>query len=357
MENFLDNILEVKATLLSGAYIQIPDNVKSQMGNDTLSFLDGYTDNHHSNPWVFFKLNGKSRVRMTLKSSNAPFELCISKRDSALFSIKRSSSDEIIISDIVIEKELVHCPEQLFLGLYEHCSAGCLFCPLSFSSNPVSYSIQDMLEDLSKFNMNEIKAIGITTGIPLGKTHASVATELANAIRVLLEKTGNTIPIGVSTKQPTAKILQELKAAGASEIRLNLEVSREPLANKLMPKKNIYDTLRSIEMATEIFGRGKVSSNIIIGVGEEDDDVIFGIEEVAKLGAIATLYPYDPFPEAENLMKHRSDVNFSIPSSDRLLHLAIEHKKILKNHHLHPSTLKTMCPACSASHIMPFIDF
>lgn len=93
---------------------------------------------------------------------------------------------------------------------------------------------------------------------------------------------------------PNADELSLLKKYGIDEIRLNLETPNEKLAKNIMPNKPFRDIFCSIENAVNTFGAGKVSSNIIVGLGESDEDIVSGVENLASIGSIATLYPYYP---------------------------------------------------------------
>lgn len=115
-----------------------------------------------------------------------------------------------------------------------------------------------------------------------------------------------------------------------------------------MPNKNLDQILHSIEQAVNIYGKEKVSSNMIIGLSESDDDILDGVNKLAEIGALSTLYPYDPI---EGLNEQ-----FKRPKADRIYNLAIEHKKILQKHNLNPLGAKTMCCACAGSHLYPGKD-
>jgi len=350
--------LDVKAELISSAFVKFDDDLlQNEHYKVTSTCGKGYTDNHHSNKWVFIKFDIGTHVRMTLDNDEARYTIQVSDMGNPYCRIVRSGNNEMLIDGVVLETELVHCPNHLFLGLYEYCSADCYFCPLSIKKNPVYYTIDDMFADISAHENDGFRSIGITTGIPPHKTSQEVGIELVDIVRRIRNRVGPDIPIGISTKQPSRETLQMLKDSGASEARLNLEIYDHDLARKLMPNKNPDEILKSISDACEVFGRGKVSSNLILGVGESNSSIIEGIEKLASLGAIATLYPYDPVPEREELLNSLTDVPVGIPTKMRLIDLALKHGEILNKYELRPQDLKTMCPACAASHIMPGIDF
>ena len=329
-----------KAILLAKGEVCFEDDYENKASGNIKS------ENLYQEKWVFVKLNETSRVRLACRKK-ADLVICLSNDEKLL--IRDKISGEIIADNIQIEETLVHAPEQLFLQLYGNCSVKCKFCPLAYVNEEEHFSLDSIYCDIESNRNKNVKSIGITTAIPMYLSPEDVGDELCFVIDKIRKKVNREIPIGVSTKIPSMTTLKKLKNAGSDEIRLNLEVWDDELGRKLMPRKNIREILESNEMAVEVFGRGRVSSNLILGIGETDDSVIEGINVLAKMGAIATLYPYDPI---EN-----GDTKFARPNAERLVKLAKIHKKILDDNHLDPCGLRTMCCACAASHLYPGRDF
>ncbi|HXY87716.1 MAG TPA: hypothetical protein VEG44_04695 [Candidatus Acidoferrales bacterium] len=71
----------------------------------------------------------------------------------------------------------------------------------------------------------------------------------------------------------------------------------------------IIDALKD---AVQVFGRNKVFSNIIIGLGESDKIVIDGMAELAKIGVIPILRAAVEHPL-------RAQVGIKRPDAERLL--------------------------------------
>jgi biotin synthase-related radical SAM superfamily protein len=105
----------------------------------------------------------------------------------------------------------------------------------------------------------------------------------------------------------------------------------------------------------KVFGKGKVSSNIIIGMGESDRNVIEGVERLAEMGVLATLRPLRLNDlnrrEMEAALGHLEPV-----SEERLVRLALEQKRILEENGLSTLTFDTMCSACTCCDLVPFRD-
>ena len=64
--------------------------------------------------------------------------------------------------------------------------------------------------------------------------------------------------------------IDRLKEAGADEIKLNLETFDPEIFKKVCGELDLDWIMEALEHAVEVFGRGKVTSNIIIGMGESD---------------------------------------------------------------------------------------
>lgn len=327
-----------KAFLLSEAFIQLHPDIDKQE-------LNSSTGNIGKDHWLFIRISKTSRVRMALRK-NA--NLILEKSGTNDYYIKNAQTHEIIIEHVTIERILAHAPEQLFFLLYKECSSKCRFCPITYKPNTFHYSWEKIRRRICESSMHRIRSVSFTTPCPMGKAPAELIDELVSVTEKARELLGEDIPLGASLKTPTKDQLLRLKEAGTSEIRLNLETYNIKLAKYLMPHKDINEILHSLELAVHIFGKEKVSSNIIIGLGETDNDILDGINRLAEMGILSTLYPYDPLGLPDEIFKR--------PSANRIYNLAIEHKKILENHHLDPLNAKTMCCACAASHLYPGKD-
>lgn len=333
-----NDIALIKAFMLSEAVIQLDNNIDK-------SELYSSTGNIGKNNWIFIRLSDTSRVRMTL---NKTANLTLVKSDTNDYFIQHSQTHKIIIKHVLVERILAHAPEQLFLLLYKDCSSHCIFCPLTYTSNNSHYTWPEIQHKILQNISNGIKSISFTTSCPPNKTQDELVYEISNVAFKTRELVGEDIPLGASLKTPSKKQLLHLKEAGISEVRLNLETYNTKLAQRLMPNKELNKILQSIEDAVNIYGKEKVSSNIIIGLGESDDDILDGVSKLSEMGALSTLYPYDPI-ECLNMQFRR-------PSFERIYKLALEQKRILQKYNLNPLEAKTMCCACGGSHLYPGKD-
>lgn len=334
----------LKARILAGRTVIfdkcIPDFIRGKNN----------TENHHKDGRIFIRLNEKSRVRLVIDDKEPAFSITYNQNEE--MSLIDNQTGEVIIKRLEIEDAVIHAPEQLFMGLYEYCKIGCKFCPLNSAQEAmIHYSLDSLYQDIDDSAGKQYSSIGITTSIPYNLSADDVADEMIFVVRKIREKVGTHIPIGVSTKTPSEKIMRLLKNAGVGEIRLNIEIPNRAISQELMPNKSIDEIYDSLVLACKIFGRGKVSSNIVLGLGESDSDVLDAVRHLAEIGVIATLYPFDPFEYGGKVTSR-----FCRPNAERIYRLAVAHKRILDEYKLDTDDLETMCPACAASHIFPGKD-
>jgi biotin synthase-related radical SAM superfamily protein len=149
--------------------------------------------------------------------------------------------------------------------------------------------------------------------------------------------------------------IDALKQAGADEIKLNIETFDRGIFEKVCGGQDLDWILQTIEHAVEVFGRGKVTSNIIVGLGENDESVIAGIETLARMGCVVTLRPLKTNDLNRNRLKEALG-EWDPLTEERLMRLVSKQKEILARHGLSTLTFQTMCHACTCCDIVPFKD-
>jgi len=287
---------------------------------------------------AFFFNSGGHRVRLAVKE-NSPLE---AKMEGEELVIRR---DGVEIARGNIEEELIHCPDQAFITMCEKCIYDCKFCPVPKLDGKVK-TMDEMLGMISKAHeTGRMKAISITSGVEISaEDEVDRAEEL---IRRLREKYN--VPIGVSV-YPTADSTRRLKDAGADELKYNVETMDRKLHAQLCPEQDLEYLLDSLREGVEVFGRNKVCSNFIIGLGETDESARKGIEELVSIGVIPILRAAARHPLREG------EVIVERPSAERLLRLNRFLKEKLDEHGLRADTFDTMCLPCTGCDINPHVD-
>jgi biotin synthase-related radical SAM superfamily protein len=166
---------------------------------------------------------------------------------------------------------------------------------------------------------------------------------------------GADIPIGVEPYVSNLDQIDRLKAAGADEIKLNVETFNPIIFQKVCGELDLDWIMQALEHAVSVFGRGRVTSNIIFGLGESDEEVLMGVERLAAMGIAVTLRPLRlndiNRPSLEGALGPLEPVR-----SDRIIHLARESKRIFLRYSLSPTTYQTMCHRCRCCDLVPFAD-
>lgn len=286
----------------------------------------------------FFIKSGGHRVRLSI-NKNSPLK------------VVRCCSDIAVIKDgkpIVtgrLEPALSHCPEQAYLTISGRCIYDCSFCPVPKLDGEVKGldRILQLVEEAKQ--TGQLRAISLTSGVEESpEKEVEKAVEIVKALRARYD-----VPIGVSV-YPTDTSSEDLKVAGATEIKYNVETMDPEIFARCCPGLSLDYVLESLEEAVKIFGKNRVSSNFILGLGESDECVLSGVTHLAEMGVIPNLRPISPHP------LRAGEVIVDRPSAERLLKLASSTKKILEYHGLRADLAETMCLPCTGCDLAPHRD-
>ncbi|MDD1703436.1 MAG: radical SAM protein [Methanoregula sp.] len=286
----------------------------------------------------FFLSSGGHRVRLSIKP-DSPLKVVPHNKGVAIV-----KGDEIIATG-ALEQPLCHCPDQAYITISERCVFDCKYCPVPVLNGQIK-SIPTILSLVKEAEKNgTLSAISLTSGVadsPEGEVKRAVAV-----VRALREHYD--IPIGVSV-YPTVTSSEELFAAGANEIKYNVETMDREIFARVCPDLSLPAILEALEHAVTIFGKNHVTSNFILGLGESDEVVESGMEELARRGVIPILRPISPSP------LRKGQIAVERPSGDRLLRLSRRHREILDRYGLDTRLAQTMCLPCTGCDLTPQRD-
>ena len=286
---------------------------------------------------VFFTSDGR-RVRLSIRDNSI---LLIRPDDDGVVIEKNG----IVIAEGDIERVCAHCPGQAYITVSERCRFHCAFCPVPHIQGPVKSNeeIHSLIEDVYK--AGELNAISLTGGIEISPDKELFRME--TLVKELVSEYD--VPVGVCV-YPTQDSSDILYAAGADEVKYNVETMDRDLFKLICQEQHHEEILTSLRYATGLFGKDHVSSNIIIGLSETDDNVISGVNELTSIGVIPILRPV--------VIGQNNKINGALrPSADRLLYLGNQAKRLLNKYGLSPLNARTMCLPCTGCDLTPYRDF
>lgn len=280
---------------------------------------------------VFFSAGGQ-RVRLT-QTSTSPVEIVHEGNGRAFLRYKS------IFLPGILEQPALHCPRQAYVTVSGRCIFSCKYCPVPSIEGTVK--TPDEIAALIDSVADQIDAISITSGVL-----ESIEDEEQRVLAVLRRIMPVEMPVGVSI-YPGPDTPEVLYSEGVSEVKFNLEAATPDLFRKMCPELSYDGMLGSLDDSVTLFGRGNVYSNVIIGLGETDEEMDACIRLLTERGVIPVLRPLTP---AADLAAYRR------PDADRLLRIAGFHRDALKRAGLDTRNAKTMCTFCTGCDIVPGRD-
>jgi biotin synthase-related radical SAM superfamily protein len=333
-----------KAELLAGGPVKIPSEFR-------LPFLPSRST---AGPGagsigVVFAF-GNTRAKKPISRESGEFEL-VAK--GGKLEIRRGGRP--FIADVELVPTLLHAPFQAFVNIDHACTMDCKFCASPRLNHEVTKDLTDekiiaMIMDASK--KEGFESVALTSAVP--QSPAMAVKRMAGLVREVRKRLPE-VPIGVEPYAIRPDEIEMLKDAGADEIKLNIESFDRDIFDKVCPNRDYDLILHAINHSCEVFGKNRVCSNIIFGMGETDENILEGTSVLANMGAVATLRSlrrseYN-MAELEKALGPLEPV-----TADRMLRLAKEQKAVLERHGLSPMGFKTMCHKCLSCDLVPFWD-
>jgi len=345
MEKNLMETARKKAVLLAGGPVKVAPGIKlpHKLSRSTAGPGAGSVG-------MVISFQGH-RVKKAISRETGDFELVEKGGDYALLKNGKSFLDKV-----ELEPTLFHSPEQAFFNIETHCIYDCKFCTSrrlerKITKNLTPDRIIGMIVEASK--RPDFKAVALTSAVV--ENPKKTVEKMVYIVKRVREEIGVDVPIGVEPYVDDLKDIDRLKKAGADEIKLNIETYDSEIFKKVCGEQDIDWVIRALQHSVNVFGKGKVCSNIIIGLGESDENVLAGVEALANIGVVATLRPLRINDMNRNALEGALGDMRPI-DEERILRLAIAHKGILKKYFLTTLTFKTMCNACTCCDIVPFRD-
>jgi radical SAM protein (TIGR04043 family) len=139
----------------------------------------------------------------------------------------------------------------------------------------------------------------LTTGTSNGRDRG--ARHLARCVRAITEAVPG-LPIQVQCEPPAPDDLAaiaELKQAGAAAIGIHVESLDDAVRRRWMPGKATVPLAQywaGWDEAVRVFGPDAVSTYLIVGLGEDPDELVDGAARLVTRGVYPFVVPYRPIP-------------------------------------------------------------
>ncbi len=205
----------------------------------------------------------------------------------------------------LLEGKLNAEPTTAYLMTYKagKCTANCGFCPQARSSRSKAellsrvtwpkFSTSSVLQKLkSPVEQGKIRRVCIQAlNYPEVFTHL---TALVTAI-----KQHSKVPVSVSCQPLNKRNMQRLAEAGAKRIGIALDAATEKLFDQVKGEGanapyRWENQFRQLREAVEIFGKGKVSTHLIVGLGETENEAVSLIQRCIDMGVSPALFAFTP---------------------------------------------------------------
>jgi biotin synthase-related radical SAM superfamily protein len=323
---------EIKAELLSLGKVDVDPSLLPRPSRSTAGPGTGLRS-------IFFK-SGGHRVRLEI-DADSPFKMIEHNGEVVIL----KDNQELVRGNI--DPVVAHCPEQTYITISEQCMYDCKFCSVPKFQGKIK-TLDEVLAIIEKVKIEgKLTTIAFTSGVATTPEH-----EIDRVVEYVKAVKKYNVPIGVAV-YPTKDSSQRLRDAGVTEVKYNVEtMDREIFEQVCSGRKgqSLDFILTSLRDAVRVFGKDRVSTNIIIGLGETDECVKKGVEYLAAIGVIAVLRPITISPY------RKGEISATRPSAERLLKLTRMTQEILKKYDLDVAVSQTMCLLCTGCDLTPVRD-
>jgi biotin synthase-related radical SAM superfamily protein len=293
---------------------------------------------------------GGHRVKKSISYESGEFDLI---QEGGKLSLRKNGMP--FLEEVRIEPVVYHCPEQAFFNLDPRCMFNCAFCVSPKLSKDLNKGLSD--EDIVNMTKKAIKeykvvSVSLTSGVCV-----SIEDTVKRFISCVskLRKEFPELPIGVEPYVSKKEHVKALKEAGATEIKLNIQSPNRMIFERVCPELDYDNIMEMLQYATEVFGKGKVTSNMIFGMGETDEEIENMFELLCSKGIIPTVRALRVNPINSGDLSSAIGVQPKV-NAERVIKLAKMQKKKLEAYGLDTRKCHTMCIECGCCDIVPFRD-
>lgn len=201
---------------------------------------------------------------------------------------------------------------------YGQRATSCQFCAIGQSlaaKQTIAEKSPEQLAEVAEaaVRLDGVRHVVMTTGTPRSPDRG--AGVLAAAARAIRERVS--IPIQAQCEPPADFVwFERLREAGVDALGMHLEAVNEGVRQRVMPGKAevpVAYYLEAFERAVDVFGRGQVSTYLLVGLGDSAEELLAAAQQLIGLGVYPFVVPFVPIahtplehhPAAEPLFLER----------------------------------------------------
>jgi biotin synthase len=217
--------------------------------------------------------------------------------------IRASLGSAIVLG--LLRGKLDAAPTTAYLMTYRpgKCAANCGFCPQARGSQSRAdmlsrvswpdFATGDVLEAIAEAaREGKIKRVCIQA-----LNYPEVFTHLVALLRAIRERAN--VSASVSCQPVNKERMKQLARAGAERIGIPLDAATEEVFDRV---KGVFvggsyrwkEQFELLGEAVEIFGKGKVSTHLIVGLGESEKQMVQAIQRCVDMGVLPALFAFTP---------------------------------------------------------------
>jgi radical SAM protein (TIGR04043 family) len=176
----------------------------------------------------------------------------------------------------------------------------CRFCAIEKSleaGSTIAVKTPAQIAEVAKaaHDLDGITQMVMTTGTSNGRDRG--ATHLARCVRAVREVLPD-LAIQVQCEPPAdLRTITELYEAGARSIGIHVESMDDDVRRRWMPGKSTVplDEYRAAwREAVRVFGHNQVSTYLLVGLGEDPDELVDAAQELVDMGVYPFVVPFRP---------------------------------------------------------------
>ena len=229
----------------------------------------------------------------------------------------------------------------------------CRFCTIEESlrsKDTVAVKSPAQLAEVAEaaVRLDKVRQMVLTTGTSAGSDRGGRHLErCVRAIRAAVRK----LPVQVQIEPPAdLSVLTDLHKAGATSIGIHVESLDDGVRRRWMPGKAtvpISAYMAAWDEAVRVFGPNRVSTYLLIGLGEDPDELVAGAAALIKMGVYPFVVPFRPML---GTLARRDGIG--APSPELVRDVTERVATLLRAAGMYGADQKAGCAACGACGVL-----